>query len=212
MCTCVPLGMYDLYICVTLPCLRCAFGSVYWPQRATRLPEVGVRVCVMVERCVSWYVCVYKRERWLHKRVRAFTLSPICAKTFVHTHPTPFLLPPPALCPQSLGVWQLEEEGGGTAGPGRQPRQQKGSESGPEHSQGRSTWKPLVCFHGPAWIPVAWGPCQLWEQWCSPCLRRHPHPQLKGIDRRVRGQGVEAGGLHACVSVSACEPKIKEQP
>lgn len=155
-----------------------------------------VRVCIS-ERGGFTSVCVHSR-----------CLPSVPRRLFTHT-------PLRSYCHLRLSVprvWQLEEEGGGTAGPGRQPQQQEGSESGPEHSQGRSTWKPLVCFHGPAWIPVAWGPCQLWDQWRSPCLRPHPHPQLKGIDRRVRGQGMEAGGLHACASVSACEPKITEQP
>ena len=37
----------------------------------------------------------------------------VCSRTL------PFLLPPPALCLQSLGAGKLKEEGGGAAGLGR---------------------------------------------------------------------------------------------
>lgn len=75
-----------------------------------------------------------------------------------------------------------------------------------------------VRFRHPARIPVARGPCQLRER-ASSGVPPAPGPTLtpswKGQTReRGTGErlGVESGGLHACASMSACEPKIKEQP
>ena len=134
-------------------------------------------------------------------------MSPIWAKMFAHEHFR-------SRCHLQLSVSRVLELGSWKRrGQRCWPR--------PSVSQGPSTpcegqcGTPLVCFHGPAWISMAWGPCQLWKQWCSPCLRRRPHLQPKGTDRRVSGKKMPGHGgrgfTHVC-SMSVCEPRIKEQP
>lgn len=145
-CVCAPvypdthlLGVLSVYLCDANVSQVCTSRSMYLASE-----DNMVHVCVMVERCESWYMC----KRWLHSEC----MNPICVSHLGQdvclTHasvPTA----PPALSPQSWS-WAAGRGGaGGTAGLGRPVSQ------GRKHSPQKVMWNPPVCCHGPAWISMA---------------------------------------------------------